>query len=338
MPFDEWPAPDREAWAAAIADGDLLEGRGPAFHWRPATRCGNTRHYGRWLGYLQLNFGLEGEPADRVTKAKVHSYIKDLQARVAPRTVVSSLVGLKVMMKGMVPETDWCWLADICNRLNRNSKPSKDKRSRLLDSGELSQTALRYMDRLTKTDLSKRKQLVGFRNCLMVAMLAAHPLRRKNFADLRIGTTLRPAQDGWLIKIAGADTKNGQPLELEVARHLLPYIQTYLNRVRSRIANPSETALWVSWDGDQMAYHMVYIAFIRITKELFGKSINPHLFRDCAATTLASKSLRAAMAASGLLGHLRPETTEKHYIHAKQIEASRAMNGLLTKILTSKSV
>lgn len=32
MRLSEWPALDRSAWAAAIADGDILSGRGPAAH------------------------------------------------------------------------------------------------------------------------------------------------------------------------------------------------------------------------------------------------------------------------------------------------------------------
>lgn len=159
--------------------------------------------------------------------------------------------------------------------------------------------------------------------------MTAHPLRRKNFADLAIGSTLLPLDKGWLIKIPGYQTKTGHAIELEVSNRLLPYIQIYLERVRKRIARPGETGFWVSWDGDKMPYHMVYISFTRITKELFGKVINPHLFRDCAATTLASRSLKAAMAAPGLLGHRRAETTHKYYIHADQLEASRSMNSLL---------
>jgi len=329
VPFQDWPSQDHQAWATAMDDGVILEGRGPAHHWRPATRHTNTRHYARWLSFVQPLTGLKGHPAHRVTKANVQAYVKQLQSSIAPRTVVSSLVGLKVMMKAMAPEGNWRWLEDICNRLNRNSKPVKDKRIRILDSGEIYQTTLKYLDRLTKTGLNKRKQLVGFRNGLMVALMAARPLRRKNFADLTIGTTIRPIGDEWLIKIPGRETKNGQPLEFELPDSLIPYLETYFIRVRARIAKPTEPALWISWGGDKMAYHMVYIAFTRITKELFGKSINPHLFRDCAATTLASKSLKAVMAAPGLLGHKRLETTEKHYIHARQLEASRTMNGIL---------
>jgi site-specific recombinase XerD len=332
LPFENWPESDRAAWAAAIADGDVLEGRGPAHHWRPATRRTNIEHYSRWLAFMKASITLDSNPAHRVTREAVRSYVAQLQARIAPRTVVSSLVGLKVMIKAMAPNESWRWLEDICNRLNRNSQPSKDKRSRMLDSGELFQKALCYLDRLAKTDLSKRKQLVGYRNGLMVALMTAHPLRLKNFVELSIGTTLRTKGDNWLVKIPGNETKNGTPLEFEVSDRLAPYIQAYLERVRNRLVKPNEAALWVAWEGHQIAYHSAYIAFTRITTELFGRSINPHLFRDCAATTLASHSLKSAMAAPGLLGHLRTETTEKYYVHARQLEASRRINTLLCRL------
>lgn len=103
--------------------------------------------------------------------------------------------------------------------------------------------------------------------------------------------------------------------------------------MRPLLAKPGENALWIAWDCERLAYHSVYIAFTRITKMLFGKEINPHLLRDCAATTLASKSLDAAMAARGLLGHRKFKTTEKYYVHAQQLEASRKINAALAAAL-----
>ena len=337
LPYECWPQADVLTWEFAIAAGDVLDGRGPAHRWRPATRRTNIEHYSRWLAFMLTAEGnLDKRPAARVTKPNVRAYIEHLKGSIAPRTVVSSLVGLKVMMQAMSPDDDWRWLADICNRLHRNAVPSVDKRARMLSSNDLQQKALRYLDKLAKTDLNKRKELVGYRNGLMVALMAAHPLRRKNFAELSLGTTIRETQAGWMIDIPGAVTKNGQPIQFEVADRLTPYLKTYLECVRSRIAAPLENALWVSWDGGRMVHHMVYIAFTRITVELFGRPINPHLFRDCAATTLASHSLRGAMAAPGLLGHLSTQTTEKHYIHARQLEASRKMNEILLSLASPK--
>jgi site-specific recombinase XerD len=250
-------------------------------------------------------------PADRVTRANVEAYVGHLQTKVMPRTMVSSLVGTKVMIMAMAQDQDWRWLKDVCNRLNRNAKPGKDKRSRILDSGLMFRTALKHLDQLSKTDLTTRKQLVGFCNGLMIALMTACPLRLNNFAALAMGTTLRRSEEGWLLKIPGSQTKNKQPLELVVPAELNPHIHTYLERLRIKIATPAESALWVSWGGGAMTPHSIYIAFTRFTTTLFGKPINPHLFRDCAATTLATKSLKAAIAAPGLLGHKGTKTARR---------------------------
>jgi integrase/recombinase XerD len=194
--LQDWPARDRKCWATAIAEGDVLDGRGPASHWAPATKHINIHHYGRWLGYLATTNQLETgqKPDARVTPAAVRSYVKHLQASIAPVTVVSTLVGLKVMMKALAPDQEWRWLADFCNRLNRNAEPSRDKRSRMLPLGRIYGTAIEKLETLSKTDLTRRVQIVGFRNALMLALLAVCVLRVKNFASNQwTSTSLR----GW---------------------------------------------------------------------------------------------------------------------------------------------
>jgi integrase/recombinase XerD len=331
LPQKDWPQRDQNAWLAATHDGDILDGRGPAFHWAAATRVTNIEHYGRWLSFLARQGSLSPtkSPASRVTRITVKAYVKAIKVTIAPRTVVSSLVGLKVMMKAMVPDQDWQWLADICNRLNRNAKPSRDKQSKMLSSTTIYWTAIKRLRVLSKTDLSKRTEIVGFRNSLMLALMTACPLRLKNFSSLTLGSSFKKADTGWAIKICGTEVKNGQPMMFDVPVPLLGFFKRYLEQVRPRIAKGSESALWVAWDGDRLESHSTYIAFTRITTELFGKAINPHLLRDCAATTMASDSYAGALAARGLLGHKRFSTTERFYIHAKQLEASRKINTIL---------
>lgn len=331
LPYLEWPAADRSAWLKAIEDGDILDGRGPAFHWAAATRKTNIMHYSRWLGFLATTEQLskDASPENRVIPDTVRAYVEHMKARIAPVTVVSSLVGLKVMMKAMAPNQNWRWLADICNRLNRNAQPITDKRSKMLSSGKIYCTAIKRLEVLSETSLTKRVQIVGFRNCVMLALLAACPLRLKNFASLTIGENFKKVGEAWLIKIPGNEVKNGKSMSFDVPGPVLPYLETYLSLVRPQLTNALHGPLWVEWSGTRLKYHSVYIAFTRITKELFSRSINPHLLRDCAATALASDSYKAAQAARALLGHRRPETTQKYYIHAQQIEASRKVNDIL---------
>jgi hypothetical protein len=139
LAFEAWPGADRAAWAAAIAEGDILDGQGPAAHWAAATRRTNIQHYARWLGFLLAEGRLFDNlrPEQRVARDAVRAYIARLEAEIAPRTVVSALVGLKVMIKAMVPHTNWRWLADVCNALNRSALPRRNKKARMRPTGEI---------------------------------------------------------------------------------------------------------------------------------------------------------------------------------------------------------
>lgn len=205
LPKEQWPAADQAAWEATICPGDILDGQGEAAHWRPATRRTNVQHYSRWLGYLEAIGALDpaAMPSDRITRERIRSYVAHLKERIAPRTVVSALVGLKVM----APDESWRWLEDICNALNRTARPVTDKRSRMRDTGEIVRTAVAEMDRLLDGPLVTRLDRVAFRDSLMLALLAARPLRLKNFAALARGRHLVPVAQGWEIDIPGEETK-----------------------------------------------------------------------------------------------------------------------------------
>ena len=53
------------------------------------------------------------------------------------------------------------------------------------------------------------------------------------------------------------------------------------------------------------------------TQERFGHALNPHLFRDCAATDIAAHDPEHARIAAPVLGHADFRTTEAHYVHAQ---------------------
>ena len=57
------------------------------------------------------------------------------------------------------------------------------------------------------------------------------------------------------------------------------------------------------------------------TKQHFGVALNPHLFRDAAATTLATADPAHVRLAAPLLGHRTFTTTERYYQKARAQEA-----------------
>ena len=72
------------------------------------------------------------------------------------------------------------------------------------------------------------------------------------------------------------------------------------------------------------------------TKEHFGIAINPHLFRDAAATTLAITDPAHVRIAAPLLGHRTFATTERHYRQARAQQAHRAFVDALNEAEWSK--
>ena len=160
---------------------------------RRATRRTNVQHYGRWLGYLlwtgELDrgrrSGRSGHPRDGSAPTTATS-----RRLVAPRTRLSMLVGLKVMMQAMAPDRNWRWLQDACNRVQITAKPQHGQAARGCARRPRS---LRPRSRnwsacpLARLSL---KQALAYRDALMLALLAARPLRVKNFTALELGRHL----------------------------------------------------------------------------------------------------------------------------------------------------
>jgi integrase len=72
--------------------------------------------------------------------------------------------------------------------------------------------------------------------------------------------------------------------------------------------------------------------------EGLGQAINPHLFRDCAATSIAIDDPDHVRIASPLLGHRAISTTENYYNQVRSVEASRLMQNLLLSLRRGAAV
>ena len=106
-----------------------------------------------------------------MTRDTVRAYNRHLETLVAPRTRLSMLVGLKVMMQAMVPERNWRWLQDVCNRIQINARPSKDKRPRMRPTAEIVAAAVGGT-RATALAMTTVKQALAYRDAFMLALMA----------------------------------------------------------------------------------------------------------------------------------------------------------------------
>jgi integrase len=81
-----------------------------------------------------------------------------------------------------------------------------------------------------------------------------------------------------------------------------------------------------------MCQTAVYETIVGRTGEAFGRPINPHLFRDCAATSIAMDDPKHVRIASRILGHRSTATTERYYNQAQAIDAARRYQDFLIAV------
>jgi integrase len=65
--------------------------------------------------------------------------------------------------------------------------------------------------------------------------------------------------------------------------------------------------------------------------------VNPHLFRDCAATSIAVHDPDHVRIAAAVLGHRSFATTQRHYNLATALKAARNYQAELQRLRTSQS-
>lgn len=333
LPLHAWPEPDRLAWEAALAPGDLLDGTiGPGHHWCPDTREKYRKGYGRWLTFVigSGRFDPEEAPADRITRDAIGSYLEKLQDQVGLWTLWGRLAELLAVAKVIAPERDWQWLRRIVGKLGTRVVATRNKHIRLRPAAEILHWAIGYMDDLIANPPSRHGPS-HYRDGLMVGLLIACPtMRLKNLTQIEIGTNLVSTSAGYELRFGASEMKARKPVEVPVPDCLAPYLQHYFDVVRPQLLQGSDSdRLWITQYGKPMREKNVYEGITRTTKRAFGRPINPHLFRDCAVTSVAIEDPKHIGIAPPILGHTDPRTTEHHYIQAQQIDAGRKLQASL---------
>ncbi len=328
LKLEQWPARDREDWECIFRPGDILDGTvGPGAHWSPQTRKNCRYGYGCWLMFLMTSsrFDSNVSPAERITPETVGAYIEELQTKVQSWTVWGRLVALLSVAKAMTPEDDWSWLRRAVRNLERQLTNRRNKQPRLRDAGEIARAAYARMDELQSAEPWGRLVPVHYRDALLVALLINCPtMRLANLTMIEIDSHLRCLAQGFQLVFEPHQTKTRKPFLIPVPESLAPYLDHYLDEIRPALLGTKESShLWITMNGDGLARSSVYGAIVRTTEQLLGLPINPHLFRDCAATTIAIQDPEHIGIASQILGHTDPGTTERHYIQANGLIGSR---------------
>ena len=343
-----WPEPDRLAWQRALTPGDLFDPRTRASRWCKGTRAKAEFVYGKWLAWL-LQEGLyksEATPSARVTPSRLKRYIAWLRLSAAPWTVYGQISVLHTVLTLMTPGKHWRWLQTMCHVLRRNLVSTRYLPLRVRPSRDLVQYGIRLMaEAEASTGRMSSDQAIQFRDGLIIALLAARPLRLANFAAIQIGQHLLPLGNGYQLVFRASETKTSRPIQCNLPAALVPLLNHYLAHHRPVLVgsngwwkrtreggNLPANALWVSVHGTAMSPRGLTGRVVKLTKREFGVVISPHLFRHCAATSIAIEDPENIRIASIILGHSTFLTVERNYNQASTVEAARRYHETILKL------
>jgi len=169
--------------------------------------------------------------AAQVTPAKVDSYLADLNSRVSSVTVWNAIYMLRMATRLLGPKADFAWLAEIEKDLAVVMEP-RSKFDRVVLSQHLIQAGLTLIVEAKQYAKSPFQRAKGIRNGLIIALLAAGPIRVKNYTALDIGTTFKEVDGTWWIIVPRRDTKTNGGEARPVPDYLNTAIDLYLRQSR----------------------------------------------------------------------------------------------------------
>ena len=331
LPREQWPALDRSLWQAAQKKAGLFEPDGLAAHWADATGIQVEKGYAKWLGYLNLNDQLDPEalPRMRTTKDRLLAYVRWMQDDgLASTTLVSRITDLREAIRVMEQDADLTLLQELISALQARATPTRNKQSRIMHPETLLTGITEELEVIPGRPAGNPKiKACWYRDALIFAFLVCRPIRLKNLAGLRLGIHLMDRQTGWDIQLSAEETKDKRSLSVTFPGVLEPYLSVYLDQFRPLLLDGNQgDHLWISIRKTPMSEQAIYWNICKLSEQLFDKHINPHLFRDCAATALATDDPEHILATARILGHASIQTTNRHY-NQSQMTAAGAIYG-----------
>jgi integrase len=326
LPVHEWPATDQRAHEEACRPGTRFKPGGSASYLAEVSRRDFWGWYGAFLGFLHRTGRLDesAAAAAQVTPQNVEAYLTDLNSRVRSVTVWNCIYKLRRAAELLTLTADFSWLAEIEKDVALIMVP-RSKFDRLVLCHHLLGAGLTLISEGIGSSKSDIARAVLVRNGLMIALLALHPIRLKNYVALEIGTTFKEVQGSWWIILPSSHTKSRRPDERRVPKRVNWAIEAYLNQWRPVLigSEPASNRLWISsTTGRPLTYKNLGTLISKITRETLGIDVSPHLFRTAAASTAAIYGGDTPGLGSAILNHTHRQVTDKDYNRASSMQAS----------------
>ena len=339
LPLCDWPEMDKALWVKATQTGDFLEADGKAAHWATPTKLQVQKGYSKWLYFQNTQKDTTSitpqKPSERISEEALRAYLAWLKNQgLASQTIASRVTDLTEALRVMEPEANLELLRSLCMTLQAQAEPSRNKHARIRAPQEIWKACEAFMVEIAESDCPLTHSIASrYRDAMILGVLAHRPLRRRNIASLTLGSHITLEAAKWYCTIPHTETKDGRLIEFALPQDagFAACFSYYLQTVRQKLLkhHPIDEGalhtltgpLWVSTRGRILTDHALYYAVTRISDELLGAPLYPHLLRDCAASAMSSDAPEYILAASRILGHSSLKTTLSHYEQSSMLAA-----------------
>jgi integrase len=355
LKFNEWPQSHKIAWERAVKKGRIFEKDGPAAHRRERTNEMTREGYGIFLSYLKFKeIDIETlTPAQCLDRKNVKDFLDTIEITNNGHTIQMRAQQLYDSARFLEPNLDWSHLLNAYRHKRANVKPARDKSAHLRPLHELIDLGRELMnDALNALEKNKRKntgmtpmqRALSYRDGLIIYLQSLLALRKSNLLNLSIGDTLIIRPSSMVVAFEADQMKQNRRFEVVLPQDCVKAIKIYIDVYRETLLHTSKkskhittNALWISRDGAVLKEGRFYDAICERTREQFGQSVWPHLFRDCKATYCMTEAPHLANEVKDMLGHNSIAVTEQHYSHAPmQVYSDRHADHLEELIRAAK--
>jgi integrase len=338
LPRNAWPEADRTMWDGLRKESGPLDEPGALSHVRSTTCKSLEGRYKRWMMWLSTADpdALALSPAARASVPRLQAWLKAL-AHLRPMTRLAFVDGVLRVLRAADPDQDWTIQRRLLKSLKRaagRGDPTR-KQGRILSSAVLLKTGLSHAASDPASVPSLLTRMLNQRDGTMIALLSVLPMRRRAFCELTLGTSVQVTPTDITILLSPEMTKTGVAWDVVVPKQVEAPFRYYIEDIRPALlarGGVQHDVLWVGKKGEIIGQEYVGTRIAKVTLKLTGKRVSPHLFRDAAATTLSRLSPESARLISPVLAHSSSATAERHYIHARTIDAGRDYATLVQRL------
>lgn len=325
LPQEDWPEPERSAWARALRPREgLYDEAGAASERRPRTIAGVAEAVGHWLAFLGSQGWLEfvETPLARVTPARLDAFVASQLARgVSARTIAGRVGGLASALRWMTPGCDVGFIrrprgVPIARALGVQAQPVET-----VDALDLFARAVA----LSEAGMARLPGRIGeaaVRDAALLGLLALFAPRVGEVAALHLGEHLIEENGTFRLVLPGSMTKTKRGRGFPLAESLAVLIRRYLEHVRPGW-EPEGGApqLWLGARRRALSREVIQEIVGKRMRTWTGQRRGATWFRKCLTTTSAMRGPSFAFDTALVMGH-GPVVALRHYAMATAVAAA----------------